>query len=156
MSTKGETHSDFSLFDGSNYDSWCICILDILKAIDPILLRIVDVSIYPPNFDRENYTEEEGKCLQQNAQATNVLLSVMSAEIQDCIFKEYGFLKDAHLLWMALKENYYKPQDDDTNMFGTQKKSENGQSSICRADEAKSVKPVSETGLTGFVRKAKV
>ena len=156
MSTKGETRIDPTLFDGSNYDSWCICILDVLEAIDPILVSIVNVSIYPTNFNWDNFSEEEGKCLQRNAQAANALLSAMSTEIQDYIFKEYGPLKDAHLLWMAIKENYSKPQEDDTTMIGTQNKSQNSQSSICRAYQAKSVTPVCETGLTGFVRKAEV
>jgi len=104
----GNSHLDLLLHDCSNYNSWCTHIFNVLKTIDPMLLSIIDVSICPSNFDWDNFSEEEGKCLQLNAQATYVLTSAMSAKVQDVIFEEYGFLEDAHLIWNALKEKYYK------------------------------------------------
>jgi hypothetical protein len=92
------------LLDSSNYKSWCISTLDTLEAFDPLLLSIVDASICPLSFDWDNFSEEEGKCMQQNAQATYVLSKALSSSVEDMIIKEYGFLEDALLLWNAIKE----------------------------------------------------
>ena len=47
-----ESQIDLLLFDGSNYMSWCNCMLSLLNAIDPVLVSITNASIYPPNFSR--------------------------------------------------------------------------------------------------------
>jgi hypothetical protein len=46
MLSKGEKSQEL-LLNGSNYKSWCNSILDALTAIDPILLSIIDASIFP-------------------------------------------------------------------------------------------------------------
>jgi hypothetical protein len=94
------------LLDGSNYKSWCNFILDILKAFNPSLFSIIDVSICPPNIDWDDFSEEEGKCLQLNAQDINLLTKALSPNVEDLIMKEYEFLEDAHLLWKAIKEKF--------------------------------------------------
>jgi hypothetical protein len=60
------------LLNGSNYMSCCNSILDALKSIDPILLSIVDASIYPPSFNWDDFSNEEGKCMQDNTQAIGI------------------------------------------------------------------------------------
>jgi hypothetical protein len=47
MSTKGEKCLELVLLDDSNYESWCISILNNIEAFNPYLLSIVDSSIYP-------------------------------------------------------------------------------------------------------------
>jgi hypothetical protein len=75
------------LLDGSNYRSWCNSLLDTLKAFNPLLLSIVDASICPPNIDWDDFYEEEGKCLQLNAQAINFLTNALSPNVEDLIVK---------------------------------------------------------------------
>jgi hypothetical protein len=90
------------LLNDSNYMYWCNSILDALKAIDPILLSIADASICPPSFNWDDFSDEEGKCMQYNAQATCTLTKALSSNLEDSICKEHGFLEDAHLLWKVL------------------------------------------------------
>ena len=47
----------------------------------PHIERIVDVSISPPSDDLAILSKEEVKCLQHNAQATNVLFSALSEDV---------------------------------------------------------------------------
>ena len=93
-----ESEIDLLLFDGSNYMSWCKCMLSLLKAIDPVLVSITDVSIYPPNFSWDNCSDEQRKCAQRNAHATNLLMGYLSSDLDMALYNEFGFLKDAHVL----------------------------------------------------------
>jgi hypothetical protein len=70
------------------------------------LLSIVDASICPLNFDWDDFSEGEGKCMQRNAQATYLLTKALSSSVEHMIIKEYGFPEDAHLLWNAVKEMF--------------------------------------------------
>jgi hypothetical protein len=78
MSTEGEKCLELVLLDDSNYESWCIFILNNIEAFNPYLLSIVDSSICPPNITWANLSEEERKCLKLNA----------------------------HLLWKYIKEKF--------------------------------------------------
>jgi hypothetical protein len=73
MSSKGEKCLELVLFDGSNYESWCIFILNNIDAINPYLLSIDDSGICPPNITWANLSEQERKCLKLNAQAICLL-----------------------------------------------------------------------------------
>ena len=54
------------------------------------------------------------KCLQHNAQATNVLFSVLSEDVFDAIiFGDGEPLEDAHLILATLKERYAKSKCDE-------------------------------------------
>jgi hypothetical protein len=103
MLSEGEKIRELLLLDGSNYESWCNSILDILKAFNPSLLSIVDASICTPNIDWDDFSKE-GECLQLNAWATNVLTKASCPNVEDLIMKEYEFPEDAHLLWKTIKE----------------------------------------------------
>jgi hypothetical protein len=106
MSLEGEKSQELLLLDGSNYMFWCNSILYTLEVFDPLFFSIVDASICPLNFDWDEFSKEEGKCMQRNAQATCLLRKALSSSIEDMIIKEYGFLEDAHLLWNAIKEKF--------------------------------------------------
>jgi hypothetical protein len=99
MSSEGEKSQELLLLDGSNYKSWCNSILHTLKAFNPSLLSIINASICPPNINWDDFSEEEEKCLQLNAQAINLLTKALSPNIEALILKEYEFPEDAHLLW---------------------------------------------------------
>jgi hypothetical protein len=106
MSSEGEKSQELLLLDGSKYMSWCSSIFDTLKAFDPLFFSIVDASICPLNFDWDDFSEEESKFMQENAQATYLLTKALSSSVEDMIIKEYGFLEDAHLLWNVVKEKF--------------------------------------------------
>jgi hypothetical protein len=108
MSPEGKKYQELLLLDGSNYMYWCNLTLDTLEDFDPLLLSIVDASICPLNFDWDDFSKGEGKCMQRNAQATYFLTKALSSSVEDVIIKEYGFLEDAHLLWNAIKEIFPK------------------------------------------------
>jgi hypothetical protein len=82
----------------------------------PQIERIVDVNISPPNIDWSNLTKEKEKCLQLNAQATNVLIRALSKHVFGSIMNDEDddyILEDAHLIWTTLKERYDKSKCDD-------------------------------------------
>jgi hypothetical protein len=94
------------LLDDSNYESWCISILNNIDAFNPYLLSIFDSSIYPPNITWANLSEEERKCLKLNAQAICLLTQSLSPNIEALILKEHEVPMDAHLLWKCIKEKF--------------------------------------------------
>jgi hypothetical protein len=93
------------LLDDSNYDSWCISILNNIEAFNPYLLSIVDLSICPLNITWANLSEER-KCLKLNAQAICLLTQSLSTNVEALILKEHGVPMDVHLLWKYIKEKF--------------------------------------------------
>ena len=109
MSTSKEVSLELLLLNGSNYASWSASVLDVFRAMGPHIERIVDVSISPPSDDLAILSKEEVKCLQHNAQATNVLFSALSEDVFDAvIFGDDEPLDDAHIILTTLKEKYDK------------------------------------------------
>jgi hypothetical protein len=92
------------LLDGSNYEPYCNSFLHNLKDFNPSLFSIVYASICPSNINCNDFSEEEGKYLQLNAQDINLLTQSLSPNVEDLILREYGFPEDAHLLWKSIKE----------------------------------------------------
>ena len=88
MSTNEMVSLELLLLDGSNYASWSTSVLTIFKDIGPHIERIIDVSISPPSDDLAILSKEEVKCLQHNAQATNVLFSAFSEDVFDASYLE--------------------------------------------------------------------
>jgi hypothetical protein len=114
MSTSEEVSLELLLLDGLNYASWSTSVLDIFRAMGPHIEWIVDVSISPPSDDLAILSKEKVKCLQNNAQATNVLFSALSEDIFDTvIFGDGEPLDDAHIIWITLKEKYDKSKYDE-------------------------------------------
>jgi hypothetical protein len=98
MSTEGEKCLELVLLNDSNYESWCISILNNIEAFNPYLLSIVDSSICPPNITWANLSEEKRKCLKLNAQAICLLTQFLSPNVEALILKEHRVPMDAHLL----------------------------------------------------------
>ena len=113
MSMGGEVLLELLLLDGSNYAYWSVSVLSVLRTMGPQIEWIVDVSISPPNVDWSNLTKEEEKCLQLNAQATNILIHALSKDVLDFIMNDEDdddIPKDAHLIWKMLEELYGLPK----------------------------------------------
>ena len=106
MSTPIELEPVLLQNDGSNFLPWSIHVLDAFRAISPLVERIVDASIPLPVVDWSNYkniSKKEEICVQLNAQAINVMLSTLSAEVQDeAIFNGQPPSESAHLIWTRL------------------------------------------------------
>jgi hypothetical protein len=94
------------LLDGSNYESWCISILNNIEDFNPYLLSIIDSRICPPNITWANLSEEERKCLKLNAQAICLLTQSLSPNVEALALKEHGIPMDAHLLWKYIKKKF--------------------------------------------------
>jgi hypothetical protein len=106
MSTEGEKCLELVLLDDSNYESWCISILNNIEAFNPYLLSIVNSIICPPNITWANLSEEDRIWLKLNAQAICLLTQSMSPNVEALILKEHGVLMDALLLWKYIKEKF--------------------------------------------------
>jgi hypothetical protein len=110
MSTSEEVSLKLLLLDGSNYASWSASVLTIFNDMGPHFERIVDVSISPPSDDLVILSKEEVKCLQYNAQTTNVLFSTLSEGVLDAVIFEDGEpLDDAHIIWTSSKKDMTSP-----------------------------------------------
>jgi hypothetical protein len=110
MSSEGEKCLELVLLNGSNYESWCISILNNIESFNPSLLSIVDSSICPPNITWANLSEEEIKCLKLNAQAICLLTQSLGPNVEALILKEHGVPMDANLLWKHIKKSFQRPQ----------------------------------------------
>jgi hypothetical protein len=76
-----------------------------MDAIIP--LPVVDSSNY------KNIPKEEERCMQLNAQAINIMLSTLSAEVLDeAIFNGQTPPESAHLIWTRLTDLYGKSKCD--------------------------------------------
>jgi len=117
MSTPNESEPMLLQNDGSNFLSWSIHVLNAFRAISPLVEHIVDASIPLPIVDWSNYKnipKEEERCVQLNAQAINVILSTLSAEVLDeAIFNGQTPPKSGHLIWTRLIDLYGKSKCDD-------------------------------------------
>ena len=117
MSTPNESEPVLLQNVGSNFLSWSIHVLDVFRAISPLVVRIVDASIPLPIVDWSNYKnipKEEERCVPLNAQEINVMLSTLSAEVlDDAIFNGQTPLESAHLIWTRLVDLYEKSKCDE-------------------------------------------
>ena len=117
MSTPIELEPALLQNDGSNFLTLSIHVLNAFRDISPLVEHIVDASIPLPIVDWSNYknlSKEEEICVQLNAQAINVMLSTLSAEVQDeAIFNGQPPLESAHLIWTRLFDLYEKSKCDD-------------------------------------------
>ena len=105
--------------DGSNFLSWSIYVLTAFRTISPLVEHIVDASISLPIVDWSNYKkmfEEEKRYVQLNAEAINVLLSTLSAEVlEEAIYDEDTPSESAHHIWTKLCGLYGKSEYDEAH-----------------------------------------
>ena len=58
-----EVTLEILLPDCSNYDSWSTRVINAFRTIDPQLEQILEKSIIPSSYDRENASEEDLRCI---------------------------------------------------------------------------------------------
>jgi hypothetical protein len=77
MSAGGLMHNDIFIFNGINYDTWKIHMLNYFWVMEPTMERIVDTGFSPPK-DTQNLSLEDERNLYLNAKATYVIINVLS------------------------------------------------------------------------------
>jgi hypothetical protein len=78
--TPKEVILEILLSDCSNYDSWSTRVINAFRIVDPQLEQILDKSIIPPNYARENASEEDLRCIRLNYLAYDILSKSLSKE----------------------------------------------------------------------------
>jgi hypothetical protein len=101
MSARGLVHNDTFIFNGTNYDTWKIHMLNYFWVMDPTMERIVDTG-FSPLKDTQNLSLEDEKNLYLNAQATHVIVNALS---NVAIFSIMPFWS-THEIWTKLEEKY--------------------------------------------------
>jgi hypothetical protein len=101
MSARGLVHNDTFIFNGTNYDTWKIHMLNYFWVMDPTMEQIVDMGFSPPK-DSQNLSLEYEKNLYLNAQATHVIINAL---IDVVTFSIMPF-RSAHEIWTKLQEKY--------------------------------------------------
>jgi hypothetical protein len=75
-----EVTLEILLPDCSNYDSWSTRVINAFRTIDPQLEQMIDKSIIPSNYTRENASEEDLRCIRLNYLAYDILSKSLSEE----------------------------------------------------------------------------
>jgi hypothetical protein len=80
--TKGnmEVTLEILLPDCSNYNSWSTRVINAFWTVDPQLQQILDKSIIPSIYARENASEEDLRCIRLNYLAYDILSKSLSKE----------------------------------------------------------------------------
>jgi hypothetical protein len=142
--------------DGSNFLSCSIHVLIAFRAISPLVEHIVDAGIPLPIVDWSNYKnvpKEKERCVRLNAQAINVMLSTLSAEVLDeAIFNGQLLSESAHLIWTRLVDLYGKSKCDDAyEVESMENKSIESSSSGETLRNQQSIEPEQEMQAAGAV-----
>jgi hypothetical protein len=96
-------------FDGTNFVAWKSKMSSYLCEMNPQVWWMVDVGFSHALEDCPQ-TQEQEKCLYLKAHSFKALSSALSAEVEDMIEMESGFLESANLLWKALERNIWIKQ----------------------------------------------
>ena len=83
--------------DCSNYDPWSTRVINAFRIVDPQLEQILDKSIIPSSYDRENASEEDLRCIRLNYLAYDILSNSLSNEDYRAFISNYNeSIHDAH------------------------------------------------------------
>ena len=80
MSARGLVHNDTFIFDGTNYDTWKIYVLNILRGISLDMEQILDMGFSSPK-DPQNRSYEEKRNSILDALASHVFSDVVSISV---------------------------------------------------------------------------
>ncbi len=102
--TQKEVTLEILCDDCSNYDSWSTRVINAFRIVDPQLEQILDKSIIPPNYARENVSDEDQRCIRLNYLAFDILVNSLSKEdYHALIMNHYEHIPDAHDIWTRIK-----------------------------------------------------
>jgi hypothetical protein len=63
MSARGLVHNVTFIFNGTNYDTWKIHMLNYFPVMDPTMEQIADMSFSPPKNSQNLSLEDEKTCI---------------------------------------------------------------------------------------------
>jgi hypothetical protein len=101
MSARGLVHNNTFIFDGTNYVTWKIHMLNYFWVMDPTMEQIVDTCFSAPK-DFQNLPLEDDRNLYLNAQGTHVIINAFSNVVTFSITPFWS----AHEKWTKLEEKY--------------------------------------------------
>jgi hypothetical protein len=108
-----EVTLEILLSDCSNYDSWSTRVINAFRIVDPQIEQILDKSIIPPNYARENASEEDLRCIHLNYLAYDILSKSLSKEDYHAfIIKNDKPICDVHDIWTRIKTKFDKSKHD--------------------------------------------
>jgi hypothetical protein len=108
-----EVTLEILLSDCSNYDSWSTRVINAFRAVDPQLEQILDKSIIPPNYARENASEEDLRCIRLNYLAYDILSKSLSKEDYHAFIIKYDKpICDVYDIWTRIKGKFNKSKHD--------------------------------------------
>jgi hypothetical protein len=99
--------------DCSNYDSWSTRVINAFRTIDPQLEQMIDKSIIPSNYTRENASEEDLRCIRLNYLAYDILSKSLSEEDYHAFIIKYDKpICDVHDIWTRIKSKFDESKHD--------------------------------------------
>jgi hypothetical protein len=108
-----EVTLEILLPDCSNYDSWSTRVINAFRTIDPQLEQMIDKSIFPSNYTRENASEEDLRCIRLNYLAYDILSKSLSGEDYHAfIIKCDKPICDVHDIWTRIKSKFDESKHD--------------------------------------------
>jgi hypothetical protein len=108
-----EVTLEILLSDCSNYDSWSTRMINAFRTIDPQLEQILDKSIIPPSYTRENASEEDLRCIRLNYLAYDILSKSLSKQDYHAFTIKYDKpICDVHDIWTRIKSKLDESKHD--------------------------------------------
>jgi hypothetical protein len=108
-----EVTLEILLLDCSNYDSWSTRVKNAFRTIDPQLEQILDKSIIPHSYYRENASKEDLRCIRLNYLAYHILSNSRSNEDYRAFISNYNeSIHDAHDIWTRIKIKFNESKHD--------------------------------------------
>jgi hypothetical protein len=102
------------LFDDcSNYASWSTSVINAFRTIDSRLEQIIDKSIIPSSYNKENASKEDQRCIRLNYLAYDILSNSLSNEDYCAFISNYNeSIHDAHDIWTRIKIKFDESKHD--------------------------------------------
>jgi hypothetical protein len=108
-----EVTLEILLPDCSNYNSWSTRVINAFRTIDPQLEQILDKSIIPSNYARENASEQDLRCIRLNYLAYDILSKSLSKDGYRALIIKYDKpICDAHDIWTRIKIKFDESKHD--------------------------------------------
>ena len=115
-----EVTLEILLSDCSNYVSWSTSVINAFRTIDPQLEQILDKSIIPPSYTRENASEEDLRCIRLNYLAYDILSNSLSKEDYHAFISNYDeSIHDAHDIWTRIRSKFDESKHDSSFCVST-------------------------------------
>jgi hypothetical protein len=88
-------------------------VINAFRTIDPQLEQILDKSIIPSNYARENASEEDLRCIRLNYLAYDILSKSLSKEDYHAFIIKYDKpICDVHDIWTRIKSKFNESKHD--------------------------------------------